>query len=410
MRADIRWVQVGELGEVRMGKQLSPASRVAIGQFPYLRVANVFDGLIDYADVNTMGFTPAERKTYSLRSGDILINEGQSLELVGRSALYDGPEGGYCFQNTLIRFRPEVEVVPEYAQAVFSRWLATGVFAAIAKKTTSIAHLGGDRFASLRFPLVSLSEQHQIVEALGTVSTMERSIESSISKAQTLREGVVGEFLGDLEWNRPLGEALSGAIRNGFSPVESHSWTGVQMLGLGCLTRGGFQPRQMKNAPVSVSASHAAILTDGDLLMSRANTRDLVGLVGIYRDVGNPCIYPDLMMRLRAADGVRSEFLEAVLSSPRTRRSVQAFAQGTSESMVKISAATAANLMVPLPGLEIQDRLLSVQHALDGRISGDIKALNKLRKLREGIVDDLFVGQASSLMEPPPGLLGPLPG
>lgn len=49
---------------------------------PYLRVANVFDGYIDFGDVLEMPFTESEQAIYSLKPNDILLNEGQSLELV----------------------------------------------------------------------------------------------------------------------------------------------------------------------------------------------------------------------------------------------------------------------------------------------------------------------------------------
>ncbi|MCP3819977.1 restriction endonuclease subunit S [Streptomyces sp. A3M-1-3] len=389
---EIRWVPVRELGEVRMGKQLSPDSRAAVQQFPYLRVANVFDGRIDYSDVKTMGFTETERATYSLRRGDILLNEGQSLELVGRSAIYEGPESAFCFQNTLVRFRAGQEVLPEYAQVVFSRWLATGVFASIAKKTTSIAHLGGERFAALGFPLRTLAHQRRVVDLLDAVTGMERAIEESIAKALTIRDALMGKLLGDLHWDSILADALNGPIRNGFSPVESQTWTGVQMLGLGCLTHSGFSPRQLKNAPASLTVSHPAVLVDGDLLMSRANTRELVGLAGIYRDIGNPCIYPDLMMRLRTSEACLPEFLEAVIRSPRARRGIMALAQGTSESMVKISARAAMGLAVPLPDMAEQKQFLAVLASAGERVDAEVTELAKLRKLKQGLADDLLTG------------------
>lgn len=64
MRAegDLRWVPIRELGEIRGGKQLSPSSREGDGQFPYLRVANVFEGWIDYSDVKMMSFTEGNVK------------------------------------------------------------------------------------------------------------------------------------------------------------------------------------------------------------------------------------------------------------------------------------------------------------------------------------------------------------
>ncbi|MFC8368278.1 restriction endonuclease subunit S [Streptomyces sp. NPDC057239] len=390
-KSEVRWVPVGKVGEVRMGKQLSPASsRESNSHAPYLRVANVFDGWIDYSDVKSMRFDSTDREKYSLKPGDILLNEGQSLELVGRSAIYRGEVGEYCFQNTLIRFRGGQCVIPEYAQMVFSRWLNDGTFASIAKKTTSIAHLGGDRFAKLLFPLIPLSRQRRIVEIVESLVESERHTEAAAAKIRTLRGAVVDSALSDLAWSVPLKDAMSEPIRNGFSPVEADSWTGVQMLGLGCLTAEGFRAIHLKNAPASVTVGNKAVLRDGDLLFSRANTRELVGLCGIYRDVGTLCIYPDLMMRLRPVEGVSSEYLEQVLRSTRFRMGVRAMAQGTSDSMVKISSAALGGAMVPVPDFSVQRRIVDILRAFDSRILASGQEVCKIRQVRNGLVGSLI--------------------
>ncbi|MGW2718960.1 restriction endonuclease subunit S [Streptomyces sp. NPDC001492] len=194
-RIQPEWTPVRDLGEVRMGKQLSPDSRAATEQYPYLRVANVHAGWIDYSDVNTMGFTKAERLVYGLLPGDILLNEGQSLELVGRSAIYRDAPGKFFFQNTLVRFRPGERVVPGYAQIIFEHWLQSGVFAGIAKKTTSIAHLGGERFAGLEFPLVSLTEQRDLVAAVSACDVNIAGESSELNKLRRLKQGLVDDLL-----------------------------------------------------------------------------------------------------------------------------------------------------------------------------------------------------------------------
>jgi type I restriction enzyme S subunit len=194
-RIQPEWTPVRDLGEVRMGKQLSPDSRVAGEQFPYLRVANVHAGRIDYSDVKTMGFTKGERAVYGLLPGDILLNEGQSLELVGRSAIYRGAPGKFFFQNTLVRFRPEGRVTSEYAQIIFEYWLQSGVFAGIAKKTTSIAHLGGDRFASLGFPLVSLAEQRALVTSISACDAHIAGEARELNKVRRIKQGLVDDLL-----------------------------------------------------------------------------------------------------------------------------------------------------------------------------------------------------------------------
>jgi hypothetical protein len=162
---------------------------------PYLRVANVLDGYIDYSDVYRMHFSPTEQQKYTVRAGDILLNEGQSTELVGRSALYDGPENRYCFQNSLVNFRSGPSVHPPFARLVFKRWLDIGHFTTIVKQTTSMAHLGGERFANLEFPVPPLSEQRQIAAILDTIDDAIRKTEQIIAKLKQVKQGLLHNLL-----------------------------------------------------------------------------------------------------------------------------------------------------------------------------------------------------------------------
>ena len=130
---------------------------------PYLRVANVFEDRIDTKDVHKMHFSAQEYKVYELQRGDILLNEGQSPELVGRPAMFNEEIPGACFQNTLIRFRAYPGISASFALLVFRGYLHTGRFQRLAKWSTNIAHLGAGRFANMEFPLPPLSEQERIV-------------------------------------------------------------------------------------------------------------------------------------------------------------------------------------------------------------------------------------------------------
>ena len=154
--------RVDEVGSVKLGRQRSPKHQSGRFTTPYLRVANVFDGSIDYSDVLEMDFTPTEKESYSLLPGDVLLNEGQSLELVGRSAIYEGEPHRFCFQNTLIRFRAYPPNDPRFCRGIFKYYIDIGRFMTIARQTTSVAHLGADRLAKLAFPRPHPDEQLRI--------------------------------------------------------------------------------------------------------------------------------------------------------------------------------------------------------------------------------------------------------
>ena len=82
------WATMRQVGEIQLGRQRAPQHHAGDNMRPYLRVANVFEASIDTNDVKRMNFTKAEFEKYRLVHGDILLNEGQTPELVGRAAMF----------------------------------------------------------------------------------------------------------------------------------------------------------------------------------------------------------------------------------------------------------------------------------------------------------------------------------
>jgi type I restriction enzyme S subunit len=184
---------------------------------PYLRVANVFENRIDISDVMQMHFEKAEVERYELKVGDILLNEGQTLELLGRPAMYRGELPGACFTNTLIRFQAGEHVEREFALYVFLHWLKTAAFQSIGQITTNMAHLGAGRFGDMDFPLPSLREQRRIVAKLDELRSRTSRARAALTAASALldrlRQSLLATaFRGDLtkDWREQHPEVAPG--------------------------------------------------------------------------------------------------------------------------------------------------------------------------------------------------------
>jgi type I restriction enzyme S subunit len=186
---------VGSMGEVVAGKAL--AANAPGLQRPYLRTKNVFDGRIELDDVLTMPMTGAEFARYELRDGDVLLNEGQTLELVGRCSIYRSEFPEPCaIQNQLIRFRARSGVSSAFAAHLFRYCQKTGVFAQIALQTTSVAHLGVSRFQKLTLAWpVSEAEQRTIATALSDVDDLISSLDSLIVKKRAVKAAAMQQLL-----------------------------------------------------------------------------------------------------------------------------------------------------------------------------------------------------------------------
>lgn len=184
-----RWksVRTDEAGRVQLGRQRGPQYQTGKHPQPYLRVANVFEDRLDLSDVNSMDFDSTDLASFRLEHGDVLLNEGQSTELVGRPAMWRGELPVCCFQNSLIRFQADrSRVEPEFALGVFRRHLRNGTFAKNSSKTSSVAHLGAGRFAAMPFPVPPRELQAQYAAQVARLRDVGRTGETSLARLDSL--------------------------------------------------------------------------------------------------------------------------------------------------------------------------------------------------------------------------------
>ena len=193
------WASMRQVGEVQLGRQRAPQHHHGDNMRPYLRVANVFEARIDTSDVKEMNFTPVEFKRYQLRYGDILLNEGQTPELVGRPAMFRDEVADCCYQKTLLRFRTYDGVLPRFALTVFRSYMHNQRFTRAASITTNIAHLTAEKFVEIEFPLPPLAEQTRIVaeveRRLSVVEELEAVVTANLQRATRLRQSILQKAL-----------------------------------------------------------------------------------------------------------------------------------------------------------------------------------------------------------------------
>lgn len=186
--------RIDERGGVLAGKALAVNAPGPLR--PYLRTKNVLDGAIDLSDVLTMPMTDAEFSRFEILDGDVLLNEGQSLELVGRASIYRGELGRRCaMQNQLLRFRAYPSTCPEFAAQAFRQCQKDGTFASIATQTTSVAHLGSTRFSALALTWPpSLAEQQHISTCLSSLDDLIAGQSEKIEALKTHKKGLMQQL------------------------------------------------------------------------------------------------------------------------------------------------------------------------------------------------------------------------
>jgi type I restriction enzyme S subunit len=110
---------------------------------------------------------------------------------------------------------------------------------------------------------------------------------------------------------------LISSIGQGWSPecesrpAEPEEWA---VLKVGCVNGGVFRPQENKALPESLQARPELSLRMGDILVSRANTRDLVGSCAVVDKDYPRLMLCDKLYRLRAVSRVAPEYLAHLIA------------------------------------------------------------------------------------------------
>jgi type I restriction enzyme S subunit len=153
----------------------------------------------------------------------------------------------------------------------------------------------------------------------------------------------------------PLGESLGTLSdvlieppRNGWSPRCDGTCDGTAVLSLSAVTGFQYNPTAFKRTSEQPDPNAHYWLRRGDLLITRSNTPELVGHAAVYSGTPSPCIYSDLMMRLRPApDRADVAFVHLWLQTSLVRSFIRENATGTSPTMKKISQGEVSAIPFP---------------------------------------------------------------
>jgi len=104
------------------------------------------------------------------------------------------------------------------------------------------------------------------------------------------------------------------------------------------------------------------VVRKGDLIISRANTTELVGAVCMVRQTPPNVLLPDKLWRIKLLPSaeVNANYLLHVLQLPHTRKIIGELATGTSGSMKNISKDKAGTIPIMLPPKKQQEKFAEV--------------------------------------------------
>jgi len=255
------------------------------------------------------------------------------------------PNGGGFATSELVPLRPDPKALD---RRYLTHFLRSSKFVAWASKKTAGAkmpRLSMDQFWDYQIPILGLPEQRRIADILDQADALRRKQQKADLLADDLIHALFLDIFGNpvqnpKGWNTGTLRDLIEDIEAGWSakgedrPLEPKE---MGVLRVSAVTSGVYKPEEAK-AVSDLQGRSVIVPKKGDLLFSRANTKELVAATCLIHEEDLHVFLPDKLWRLIPRKGrATTAFLKYLISFPRFRWTIASKATGTSGSMLNIS-------------------------------------------------------------------------
>jgi type I restriction enzyme S subunit len=355
-------------------------------EHPLIKMGNIARGYIDISKTEyiTPGITPEGQ--HKLTKGDVLFNTRNTLDLVGKVAIWRSELPVAYYNSNLMRLEFDAKQVcsNEYANFALNTANAIAVLRGLATGTTSVAAIYTRDLMKLPFVVPPLPEQRAIATALSDVDALLGGLERLIVKKRDLKQAAMQQLLtgqtrlpgfhGEWEVKR-LGDVVE--IVMGQSPSSSNY-----------NTKGAGLPLIQGNADINNRETIKRIFTtqitkrgkSGDILMS---VRAPVG--EISRAIFDVCLG-------RGVCAIRfdNDFMYHCLIylEPTWAK----HSKGSTFDSVNSADVKALEVNLPTDTSE-QTAIAAVLTDMDAELAALTQRLAKTRALKQGMMQELLTGR-----------------
>lgn len=371
---------------------------------PVLRTTNFTnEGVVDYSDVVTRTITKKNIDEKYLRAGDIIIEKsgGSDKYPVGRVIYFDGPSNTYLFNNFtgLLRVKDQEKWFPKYVFFSLYGNYRRGGTRPYENKTTGLHNLKTDDYVS-QYEVVEAdySRQKEICTHLDKLYSIIKMREEELVKLDELIKARFVEMFGDpvsneKQWDKVKLSGCLERIDNGKSFIcENHARSKdyPAILKLSSATYGIYMPEENKALLNEDQFVESVEVHAGDLLFTRKNTPELVGMAAYVYETPEKLMMPDLIFRLVTNAKMNPVFLWQLINNREFRSVIKSISGGSAKSMSNISKERLGNVEVICPPKEVQNSFRDIIEQINKSKVAVQKALDEAQTLFDSLMQKYF--------------------
>ena len=326
---------------------------------------------------------------YILASGDLLVGMDGEFNIARWKC------DGALLNQRVCRLLAKKGTNEEYL-----RFAMMKVLKEIERRTAfvTVKHLSAKELNKLQLVVPDLSTQNKVAEILSRLEKIIGLRRQELKRLDDLIKARFVELFGDPIKNPKgwdvvkLSECLE-RIDNGKSfTCDSNAREGVfpAILKLSAATYGDYRPYENKALLDEKQFVESVEVHRGDLLFTRKNTPDLVGMAAYVFETPEKLMMPDLIFRLVTNERMTPTFLWQLINNREFRPAIQGISGGSAKSMSNISKERLKNIEIICPTISEQKKLEGVLDQVNKSKVKVQKALDETQKLFDSLMQQYF--------------------
>lgn len=342
-------------------------------------------------EITLTAWNEGSENTFSkmFRKGNVLFGRRRAYLKKAAVAPFDGICSG---DITVIEAKPD-RILPELLPFIIQN---DDLFEfAVGKSAGSLSpRVKWEHLKNYEFELPDMEKQKELAELLWAMDNTKKSYQKLIVATDELVKSQFIEMFGDPVKN-PFGwptmtldqatkEIVSGQCLNGDAGKLQPGQKAV--LKVSAVTYGSFDANEYKVLRDTKQITKGVYPQKGDLLFSRANTREYVGATVLIDQDYPELMLPDKLWKLIFKHEIMPMFAKQFLSHPEIRKVLSSMATGTSGSMYNISMEKLKRLEIIVPNINQQKEYIHFVEQSDKSKFELEKALSELTATYKRII------------------------
>ena len=258
--------------------------------------------------------------------------------------------------------------------------------------------LAVSKLETLSIEIPNISEQNKIAQTLYKVEQLVNFRKQQLAKLDELVKARFFEMFGEISDNSMNWDCFT--IGKLISTIES-GWSGngkqrekhadeIAVLKVSAVTKGYFIPTECKVLDDQHNIKKYVYPQKGDILFSRANTKEMVGATVLIKKDYPDLILPDKLWKIRFCTDVNPIYMKYVLSTTTVRNAFSAASTGTSGSMYNVSMEKFKGVIIPVPPLSVQNEFAAFVERVDQQKQTVQQSLEKLELMKKALMQEYF--------------------